>query len=167
MPNTNKYDIFYSQKDVDTLIEKVVHHRIAGNLIDKQWYEGLLAHLAQREMTESQKLKWDFVQNASKEDLVSKLKEQKEARYEARNWVKADYDKILAAKKAAKKLFILLIVTLLLPLIQLPLQTNSIYYDVCSLIVLIALIPLWYEVFSTINWIRRYLKDCLYEQEEK
>ncbi len=50
--NNNKFNEFYSKKPVRELIEQLRDHRITGTILDKAWYEALVSHLSERELSD-------------------------------------------------------------------------------------------------------------------
>lgn len=50
----NKFDKLYSQKSTAELLEKILGQRIHGDRMEAAWYDGLVAHLRQRQLTEEQ-----------------------------------------------------------------------------------------------------------------
>jgi len=55
--DNNKFNKFYAKKPISELIVQLRTHRITGTTMDKEWYEGLIAHLKERELSpETRKL---------------------------------------------------------------------------------------------------------------
>lgn len=50
----NKFNKFYSRKQVNELIEQLRDHRINGNRMEKEWFEALKLHLSQRQITKEE-----------------------------------------------------------------------------------------------------------------
>ncbi len=65
----NKFNKFYSKKSVVDLIEQIRSHRIKGNTMDKDWYEALIKHLSERDITDEERKKVDHILSASPELL--------------------------------------------------------------------------------------------------
>ena len=65
----NKFNKFYSKKSVVDLIEQIRSHRIKGNTMDKDWYEALIKHLSERDITDEERKKVDHILSANPEIL--------------------------------------------------------------------------------------------------
>jgi tRNA(Ser,Leu) C12 N-acetylase TAN1 len=65
----NKFNKFYSKKSVIDLIEQIRSHRIKGNTMDKDWYEALIKHLSERDITDEVRKKVDHILSANPEIL--------------------------------------------------------------------------------------------------
>ena len=70
----NKFNKFYSKKSVIDLIEQIRSHRITGNTMsyntmDKDWYEALIKHLSERDITDEERKKVDHILSANPEIL--------------------------------------------------------------------------------------------------
>jgi len=65
----NKFNKFYSKKSVIDLIEQIRSHRIKGNTMDKDWYEALIKHLSERDVTDEERKKVDHILSANPELL--------------------------------------------------------------------------------------------------
>jgi hypothetical protein len=65
----NKFNKFYSKKSVIDLIEQIRSHRIKGNTMDKDWYEALIKHLSERDITDEERKKVDHILSANSELL--------------------------------------------------------------------------------------------------
>lgn len=51
----SKFDDFYSKKPVSELLEKLRAAKITPATMEKEWYDGLISHLKQRETTTDEK----------------------------------------------------------------------------------------------------------------
>ena len=47
----NKFNKFYSKKSTSDLIEQIRAHRINGYGLDKEWFEALILHLSERDIS--------------------------------------------------------------------------------------------------------------------
>ena len=65
----NKFNKFYSKKSVIDLIEQIRSHRITGNTMDKDWYEALIKHLSERDITAEERKIVDHILSADAEIL--------------------------------------------------------------------------------------------------
>ena len=65
----NKFNKFYSKKSVIDLIEQIRSHRITGSTIDKDWYEALIKHLTERDITDEERKIVDHILSANPEIL--------------------------------------------------------------------------------------------------
>src|SRR4051794_13202410 len=65
----NKYDKFYSKKSVSELIGQLHSHRISGSSLDKEWYEALKVHLAERELSDEAKKSIDHILSSDPDTL--------------------------------------------------------------------------------------------------
>lgn len=65
----NKFNRFYSKKSVHDLIEQIRSHRITGSTIDKDWYEALIKHLTERNITDEERKIVDRILSANPEIL--------------------------------------------------------------------------------------------------
>jgi len=65
----NKFNKFYSKKSVIDLIEQIRSHIIKGNTMDKDWYEALIKHLSERDITDEERKKVDHILSANPEIL--------------------------------------------------------------------------------------------------
>ena len=65
----NKFNKFYSKKSVIDLIEQIRSHRITGNTMDKDWYEALIKHLTERDITDEERKIVDHILSANPEIL--------------------------------------------------------------------------------------------------
>ena len=65
----NKFNKFYSKKLVVDLIEQIRSHRIKGITMDKDWYEALIKHLSERDITDEERKKVDHILSANPELL--------------------------------------------------------------------------------------------------
>ena len=64
-----KKNKFYSKKSVIDLIEQIRSHRITGSTIDKDWYEALIKHLTERDITDEERKIVDRILSANPEIL--------------------------------------------------------------------------------------------------
>jgi len=65
----NKFNRFYSKKSVIDLIKQIRSHRITGGTIDKDWYEALIKHLTERDITDEERKIVDHILSANPEIL--------------------------------------------------------------------------------------------------
>ena len=65
----NEFNKFYSKKSVNDLIEQIRFHRITGSTIDKDWYEALIKHLTNRDITDEERKIVNHILSASPEIL--------------------------------------------------------------------------------------------------
>ena len=65
----NRFNKFYSKKYVRDLIVELRTHRITGNTLDKEWYEGLKKHLSERDITYEERKILDNILSANPEIL--------------------------------------------------------------------------------------------------
>lgn len=65
----SKFDDFYSKKTVSELLEKLRAGRIIPAMIDKEWYDALIIHLKERQLSESEKKMRDHILSADLEAL--------------------------------------------------------------------------------------------------
>jgi hypothetical protein len=65
----NRFNKFYSKKYVRDLIVELRTHRITGNTLDKEWYEGLKKHLSERDITYEERKIVDHILSATSEVL--------------------------------------------------------------------------------------------------
>jgi hypothetical protein len=71
----NKFNKFYSKKSIINLIEQIRSHRITGSTIDKDWYEALIKHLAERDITDEERKIVDHILSADPEILKQDKKQ--------------------------------------------------------------------------------------------
>lgn len=57
----NKYNKIYSKQSVSDLIIKLKNHRVTGNSLEKDWYEALISHLKERELSTSERESIDYI----------------------------------------------------------------------------------------------------------
>lgn len=60
-PPLNKFDEFYSKKSVPELLEKLRVAKMTPAALDKEWHEGLIAHLQIRELSEDEKSSLQYI----------------------------------------------------------------------------------------------------------
>lgn len=61
---SNKFDDFYSKKPVSELIEKLLGHKMHSQSMDPAWYDALIIHLSNRDMTNEQRARVDHILNS-------------------------------------------------------------------------------------------------------
>ena len=57
----NKYNKIYSKQSVSDLIIKLKNQRVTGNSLKKDWYEALISHLKERELSTSERESIDYI----------------------------------------------------------------------------------------------------------
>lgn len=67
----NQYNKFYLKKSVGELIGQLRDHRITGQRLDKLWYEALITHLSEREISDEERQLIDNILNTDPEILRS------------------------------------------------------------------------------------------------
>ena len=72
----NKFDKFYSKKNLDELMQDILQHRVEGDRINKEWYDALLIHLQTRELTALQRKELDYILNTEPDILKENLSQQ-------------------------------------------------------------------------------------------
>ena len=72
----NKFEDFYSKKSVSELLEKLRGARISPDTIDKEWYDALIIHLENRQLSEEEKKILERIRTAEPGSL--KIDEEKE-----------------------------------------------------------------------------------------
>ncbi|MBP7498067.1 MAG: hypothetical protein KA792_10430, partial [Bacteroidales bacterium] len=82
----NKFNRHYSKKTVSELLGQLRTHRITGVTLDKDWYEGLVTHLRERDLTQEESNIFNHIlsaetiilNNEEKQEELLKEKEYKE-----------------------------------------------------------------------------------------
>lgn len=57
----NKYNKIYSKQSISDLILKLKNHRITGNSLEPDWYEALISHLKERDLSASERESIDYL----------------------------------------------------------------------------------------------------------
>lgn len=68
----SKFSDFYSKKSVEELLEKLRLARITPESIDKAWYDALIVHLKERELTTDEKKIFDHILYSDVDSLTDK-----------------------------------------------------------------------------------------------
>ncbi len=66
----NKFNKFYSKKSVIDLIVQIRAHRTTGGILEKEWYEALIKHLSERDITEEERKIVDHILSDDPEILM-------------------------------------------------------------------------------------------------
>lgn len=67
----NKFNRFYSTKSVHELLIQMRSHRITGSTLNREWYDALIKHLHEREITAEERMRLEHIMSADAETLRS------------------------------------------------------------------------------------------------
>jgi hypothetical protein len=157
----NKFNKFYSKKSVIDLIEQIRSHRIKGNTMDKDWYEALIKHLSERDITDEVRKKVDHILSANPEILKNdeeqfaiEMKRLKETTFNSSN-ISLKKSGINAAGKSLKNIVYAVILLILFTTIGVFLsvslkdpETIKYTYLFLGIVSLICNISILYNLYS-------------------
>ena len=72
----NKYNRHYSKKQVSELLGQIRTHRITGTSLEKEWYEGLISHLRERDLTQEERNLFNHIMSADTTTLKTEEKQE-------------------------------------------------------------------------------------------
>lgn len=74
----NRFNKHYSKISVDDLLAKLLSHEIKESSLDKEWYEALKIHLAERELDEDAKKLFEKILNTDS-DVLKREKHERDS----------------------------------------------------------------------------------------
>jgi hypothetical protein len=116
----NKFDKFYSKKKTDELIAQVRQHRITGNTLEKVWFEALLEHLKNRNLSNEERNLFNHVTIVSPEALVmegERFDEKIKSIKENAKPGEINFERIAEAGKSLKRIVFVVIISMVLAVI--------------------------------------------------
>ncbi len=69
--DNNKFNNFYSKKSVSELLGQLRSNRMTGATMDKEWYEGLIAHLRERNLSFQERNMFEYIISTDPETLMT------------------------------------------------------------------------------------------------
>lgn len=99
----NKFDKFYSKKRIKDLLEKLRNHKSGIFLMEPDWYDGLILHLNNRNLTPTEKEEFEYILTTDPKELKTKSQTQIEPDNQSDSFNSGvNASKIIAAAKAIK-----------------------------------------------------------------
>lgn len=80
----SKFDDFYSKKPVSELLEKLRVAKTSPATMEREWYDGLIAHLKQRETTTDEKNLFNHILSMEGESLKTDMEVEQEMKRKER-----------------------------------------------------------------------------------
>lgn len=167
-----KFDRFYSQKPFHDLLRQLIAHRLNGNLMEPEWYDGLVAHLRRRNLSPDEQQQLQEALQANHSQLTQRATIlQEELSTDKRTPVQKAGAAMIDASKNIWRSFLFSIGFAVIVVILSILATDAGFTDRQHLVGFISLFSIFFIIIQSVlfyNFYRR-LRDAgeLFRDNEK